>query len=496
MNGSGFTDAEIQIIIRQLFEEDLPPREEERLLEQLERVEDDVLPVLRSMLHSRDPQTVDTAASVLAHWTADDQTAQREIIKPLQRMIEDPEMADRTKVAVASVLAEQGAPIDPETFRAQLKDPHEMMRATLRAALDQADSDMARAAFLESLQEEPLDTQIRLVHDLASLDDPRTARLLAPLLHASKVVIIETVLDAVGGMLEAPAELYVALQNVAVEPPEPAIRERASKLLKRITPADRLIPKASLYGAWITSVDGDGGQMIVAARELRPDYLSMLNVYFNELEGIQDYTLLEGLSSAELGDLLADLTAEGVLVVEADLETCCELLAIARSATLQAGQPLPLSYGVWRDFLAGEDPRDLESPSLELIDVDAHPEWVTQSGQLLEHPAFAYWFFDPDDVPDRFIAAYSSARTEDNRRSIMTQALEASIDKQLQSALRQQLQRQADVLARLGDDEAVGRTLAAAAALAPDLETAPEEHPLLRAMMHRTLSGYRLQVED
>lgn len=495
MSGSGLTDAEIEIIIRQLFEEDLAPKEEERLLSQLERAEDDVLPVLRTMLRSRDPQTVDTAASVLAYWSADERTVQREIVKPLQRMVEDPEVSDRTKVAVAGVLAEQGTPLDPEAFHAHLEDPREMVRATLRSALNQADSDMARSAFLESLQEEPLETRVNLVHDLATLDDPRAARLLAPLLYTADNATVAAVLEVVGDSLEVPAELYTALQHVADEYPDRAIREHASKLLNRLTPAESLA-EAPLHGAWITSVDGDGGQMIVATRQLAQDYLTMLNVYFTDLEGIQDYTVLEGLSTAELENLLLNLENEGILVVEADLEKCRTLLVKARTATLEAGPPPPLSYGVWWDFLAGDDPRDIEAPSLNSVDVQAHPEWLSASDQLLEHPAYAYWFFDPDELPDRFTASYRSAVTDDQRRSAISEAIRTHIDAGLRSAIRDRLWRQADVLARLGDDGVVRRTLAAAAALAPDSDSELTDHPLLRAMMRRTLGGYGLQVED
>lgn len=496
MSGSGLTDAEIEIIIRQLFEEELAPKEEERLLDQLERAEDDVLPVLRTMLRSRDPQTVDTAAAVLADWSADERTVQREIVKPLQRLIEDPDVADRTKVAVAGVLAEQGAPPDPDAFRAQLRDPREMARATLRSALDQADSDMARSAFLESLDAEPLEIRIRLVHDLAVLDDPRAARLLAPLLYTANDAIVEAVLDVLKGTLEAPAEFYAALEGLSEEHPDAGIRARASKLLARLVPAGRLAPALPLHGAWITSVDGDGGQMIVAARQIAPDYLTMLNVYFNDLEGIQDYTVVEGVSEAELDGLLAGLEAEGVLVVEADLETCRALLAEARAATLRAGLPLPLSYGVWRDFLAGDDPRDVEPPALGEIDVHAHPEWQAAGAQLLEHPAYDYWFFDPDEVPDRFVAAYRSKPTEAGRRAPLADAIQAYVDDDLRAALRERLWRQAGVLARLDDTAAVEHTLAAAAALAPDSGVAPAEHPLLQAMMRRTLGGYGLEDED
>ncbi|MBS1253264.1 MAG: hypothetical protein MAG451_02313 [Anaerolineales bacterium] len=487
MSGSGLTDAEIEIIIRQLFEEELTQKEEERLLSQLERAEDDVLPVLRTMLRSRDRQTVDTAASVLAHWSAEERTIHREIVTPLQQMVEDPHVSDRAKVAVAGILAEQGAPPDPDAFRAQLEDPREMVRATLRSALDQADSDMARSAFLESLQEEPLEIRVGLVHDLAALDDARAPRLLAPLLYATNEAIVRAVLGVAGKLLEAPAELRVALEDLADEHPKQAIRERASKLLKRLVPADRLTPQAPLHGAWITSVDGDGGQMIVLTRRLAPGYVTMLNVYFNDLEGIQDYTVVEGVGVAELEDLLSGLEAEGVLIVEADLPTCRSLLADARAATVRAGLPLPLSYGVWRDLLAGDDARDLEVPDLAPVDVHAHPAWLAESDQLLEHPAYAYWFFDPDELPNRFAAAYRSKPTAGGRRAAVEEAIQAHVGDDLRAALRERLWRQADVLARLGDDEAVQRTLAVAAVLAPDAGTALQHHPLLQVMMRRTL---------
>lgn len=489
MSGSGLTDAEIQIIIRQLFEEDLSPKEEERLLGQLERAEDDVLPVLITMLQSADHRTVETAAAILAGWPADERTIQREILRPLRRLIDDPDLHDRNKVAVATVLAEQGAPIDPDTFRAALRDPREMIRATLRAALDQADSDMARAAFLESMQEEPLDVQVGLVHDLKTLEDSRSARLLAPLLYAWNDTLAEAVMNAVGDRVEVPAELYTALEDQTTEYPEQTVRERATTQLERLVPAGRLVATAPLHGAWITSVDGDGGQMILAARQHAPDNLTMLNVYFNDLDGIQDYTVVEGVSPAELDDLLVDLESEGVLVVEADLGTCRELLASARSATLAAGQPLPLSFGVWRDFLAGDDSRGLQPPALAPVDVDARPEWVSESDHLLEHPAFSYWFFDPAELAEHFMKAYQTADTQQTRQTVVGQALDAYVDERIRALLRERLRRQAGVLARLGDDEAVHHALAAAGALAPDSDVQVTHHPLLRGMMRRTLEG-------
>ncbi|MFQ5855390.1 MAG: HEAT repeat domain-containing protein [Anaerolineae bacterium] len=490
MSGSGLTDAEIQIIVRQLFEEELTPKEEERLLSQLERAEDDVLPVLRTMLRSVDPRTVDTAVTCLASWSADERTIEREIVNPLRRLIDDPDLPDRNKVAVASVLADQAAPIDPETFRAALRDPGEMIRATLRAALDQADSDMARAAFLESLGGEPLEAQIGVVQELDALDDPRAARLLAPLLYTSNDAVVRAALSALDDMLEAPAELYAALEDLATESSELAIRERASVLHKQLIPADRRTPAAPLRGAWVTSVDGDGGQMIVAARQVAPQNLIMLNVYFNDLDGIQDYAVLEGISPAELEQLLTDLEAEGVLVVEADLETCRELLADARSATSATGQPLPLSFGVWRDFLAGDDHRGLRTPALISVGGGAHEQWLPESDRLLEHPAFAYWFFDPDELPTRPIEAYQAAGTDQARQTAIDEALEAYINARLCTLVRERLRRQACVVSRLGDDDAVRRTLAAADALTPHSDVMPKEHPLLRAMMHRTLEGH------
>lgn len=511
MSNSGLTDAEIQIIIRQLFEEELTPAEEQRLLDRLEQAEDDVIPVLRTMLRARDPQTVDTAASVLAAWSADERIIERQIVEPLHQMIEDPDLSDRTKVAVASVLAEQGTPLEPDYFVSQLADPHEMTRATLRSALNQADSDMARAAFLESLETESVRTRVGLIEDLAALEHPAVPRLLAPLLYTSDVAAVEAALDATAGMLEAPRELHRALQHVADAYPDPSIRERAAKLMRRLAPSEALSVPRPLRGLWITSVDGDGGQMIVAAREHgasgqaqagpaestepAPDYVTMLNVYFNDVDGIQDYTVLEGVTTAELHDFLGDLDAEGILVVEAELETGRELLEQARAATLVAGQKLPLGFGVWCEFLAGDDPRELERPRLEPVDLRLHPDWLQESGQLLDHPAYEYWFFDPDDLPTGSVRAYEAAETDSEQTVAVRQALDAHVDLTLRPVLRQRLWRQAGVLARRDEHEAVRLTLAGAAGLAPEADVAPADHPLLQRMMHRTLAG-EFEVAD
>lgn len=493
MSSSGLTDAEIQIIIRQLFEEELTPAEEQRLLERLEQAEDDVIPVLRTMLRARDAQTVDTAAAVLAAWSADDRTVERQIVEPLRRMVEDADLSDRAKVAVASVLAEQGRPLDPDYFVSHLKDPREMTRATLRSALGQAGSDMARAAFLESLEAEPTGTRVALIDDLAAMDDPAVPRLLAPLLYSSDAEIVQAALDATAGMLEGPPELERALQYVAAAHPDPSTRERAASLARRTAPSPAPPPQP-LRGLWITSVDGDGGQMIVAAREYGaseppPDYVTMLNLYFNDVDGIQDYALLEGVTAAELDDLLDDLEAAGILVVEATLETGRELLEAARAATLTAGRELPLGFGVWHEFLVGDDPRELEPPQLAAVNLRSHPEWLQESAQLLDHPAYEYWFFDPDDLPSGSVRAYEAAATARDRTAAVRQAVDAHVDPGLRSVLHERLWRQARVLTRRNEPEAVRLTLAAAAGLASEAAIAPADHPLLQAMMRRTLAG-------
>jgi len=161
--------------------------------------------------------------------------------------------------------------------------------------------------------------------------------------------------------------------------------------------------------------------------------------------------------------------------------------------TRKAGHRLPPQYVAWAGFLEGEDRRDVEEIEPQEVDLATQPELLEYCDELLELDEFESWFFNPAEWKGHRKAYRSleQARGKDSDQKwdeAIQQGLEAIMDDAHRRLWRERLRRQAWVLAQLYEDEEVWQwAMAAAAALEDDAGVPLHEHPLLYAMMERTL---------
>ena len=252
-------------------------------------------------------------------------------------------------------------------------------------------------------------------------------------------------------------------------------------------------PELPVHRCLLSTIDGNGTQMVFVTRQRPDDYLKLMNTMFNDHEGIKDCTGVDMMDEDSLEEMLDMMELSGISAVDVKLERCRQVLEEAHQVTLKAGRRLPPQYVAWASFLEGEDRRDVEETESQEVDLTTQPELLEYCDELLELDEFESWFFNPREWKGHR-KAYRSlerARGKDSDQKwdeTIQQGLEAIMDDEHRRLWRERLRRQAWVLAQLYDDEEVWQwAMAAAAALEDDAGVPLHKHPLLYAMMERTL---------
>jgi hypothetical protein len=274
-------------------------------------------------------------------------------------------------------------------------------------------------------------------------------------------------LDALG---LAAADLRLVAEHHADE----GLRRQAAVTWDRLRAAGEKVAAPAgggLHSCHLTAVDGDGGQLAVLACESAtdPEALDVLSVYYTDRDGVQEYATAELLSEDELDDLLAGFMAEGVLPFEVAAGAAAARLHQATALTLASGGAKAVGYAVWPS-LVGPVP-----PVEPRLSGDGGAP-LSETARLLDHPAFALWFFDPDDV------LLASPGPDAAPAAVAARLVDAAAADRLASRLRHQ----AWLLAAAGDDESAALALAAAAGLEPGAGVPPGRHPLLVSMVARS----------
>jgi hypothetical protein len=239
-----------------------------------------------------------------------------------------------------------------------------------------------------------------------------------------------------------------------------------------------------LVHCWLSSIDGDGGQVLVVVRQRLDGDLWMLDLMFNDHQGIKDC-----FSAVTDADELQEMMAAFVPIdfVDVGLARAREEVARAYQVTLNAGRRLPPALLLWQSWLEGEDPRTLDEFDRPSLEPSRRDDLLVECEELLDLDEFESWFFNPDEVVDflpRYRALDRESQTEFGEpayEALLDEAIEAVVDDARRRLLAGRLRRQAWLLAQLYEEAYVPLwALAAADALDEGVLT---EHPLLRGMM-------------
>jgi hypothetical protein len=345
--------------------------------------------------------------------------------------------------------------------------------------------------FLGIIGQGPPEMQAAYVQDfLAPLADRRLLLLLVALLYSEHDEVVLAAIDVVERLKE-PAIISFLRERGQYDPSlqvRHAAENAALRLQARIgdrssQPWSIPTPPPLAY-CLLSTIDGDGGQVLFVAREQPEGGFWLLDVMFNDHQGVKD--CFSGIAEEdELFDMLDAF--DSVDFLDVSLERARAEVTRARQATFEAGRRLPPPLVIWQDWLEGEDSREVEETPLPTLDPSRQAELLEACGELVTLDEFEYWFFNPEEVAD-FVSSYRKLARKNQAEfgepayeELLDEAIEAVVEEKWQRLLPSRLRRQAWLLAQLYEEDEIALwALAAADALERGVLV---EHPLLRWMM-------------
>lgn len=289
---------------------------------------------------------------------------------------------------------------------------------------------------------------------------------------------------------EAKRSLY-RLKMAGVEVEEPTEEETPS-LERELMPRPRQ--------ALVSHIDGAGGRLIWIVMERPLGALSLVALRITDTEGIKecmDVNLGKKRLKQELERIrkLEDLTVVEVPATYGQL-----LVREAYQRNVKAGVEPLLEYRKWQKAMeegeiSGTSPLIYQELSQE--EVRFEPALLLESPDLLSLPEFSSWFFDLDSVATyalELLEARQSriilsdwARKEREAR-IIGKAVEGLFSGDYPFLFKRRLEEMAYILWKTDRREEAKKALAAALALGEDGDQSLREHPLISALILRSLN--------
>ena len=481
---SGLIDRFIKGIIKNT----LNVVEGERIIEQLQYLTDVAVHRAVEILASQNDEER-FAALVLLRELGDSRA-----VAPLRRMLCKPDYSDEEKLVIIQTLDVLGAPIDEATFQRVISDPDALMQGSIEQMLETIQDPGQVEILVETMGESPPEMLESYLRDmLAPLADPRFLLMLTTLLYSEHDIIVTAAIDAIERIKE-PMTIPLLEERAQYDSSRQvrhAAENAALRLQVRVGEPDKeqmpswIVPSTlPLVHCLLCTIDGSGGQVLFVAREHPDGNLLVLDLMFNDHEGIK-----EGFSAIVDDDELEDMTDSfgAAEFVDVSLERARAEVARAYQVTLDAGRRPPPAFIAWRGWLEGNDPRQVDEFPLPSLEPSRQEELLAECENLIELDEFEFWFFNPDEV-ESFIPRYRKLleKSQANRgqapfEKLLDEAIKAVVNDNYQRILPDRLRRQAWLLAQLyeQDDESLW-ALAAAVALEEDVIV---KHPLLREMM-------------
>lgn len=336
---------------------------------------------------------------------------------------------------------------------------------------------------------------------------PRIAVLLHALLHVADLPTQRLTLDALV-RLRAPgaADPIGRLARTTDDARLRADAEAAAQRL-RLQVVDRDRPPEPptmppIERAHLSLVDGAGGQIILVVRRAAEGVLLFGDVFHDEASGIKSAFGSTRADPSLLEEIIGDLEDAGIELVEADLSAVRGALAGALEVNVAHGLGVPPVFELWEPLLHDTYPpprgEPVTAPILDDAPYGVRRDLVRRGGELVAHPFFASWGFDPRLTLAATVVAPppTGARLTDRQYRPMIGQLVGS---EVQARLRQRLRRQAWVLERAGDTTARDLALASAAHLGKADRAELVRQPFLRALVERStraLVGAYLEHPD
>jgi HEAT repeats len=491
------TDAEIEEIIECFINQDLSMAEAEAAFERLSKAQKRVMPRLLEMAASPDPKLYQTATILLA------EIGIEKAAKPLHKLLEDPALEDEHKMSIMHALQALGGIPDGEDPFVYLSNPEAMLRKSKEAILSLIQNPLQLETVLQAILEGDMPGMAtpQALTAMAQSRDRRVLPLFLCLLHAPDDDIVMAAIEALKALGDPTT--IACLEERAAYDPSPAVRQAAQEAAAHLASATAAQPTSifelpvappPLVSCRLSTIDGNGGQVLFIIRQTPDDVYEFLDLMFNDQQGIKDCFGGQAEDVDEVEDMIADGLGEmGIELVDVGIEKARAEIERAYQTTLKAGRRLPPSYMSWKAWLQGEDPEPVEVFPLPEITPREQADLLARCDELIALEEFDSWAFNPEHLQDlerKFERlAHRKNASAATIHKLIGQGIKEIVDDEYRRLLRERLERQAWLLTQIYGEEDIPKLALAAAAGLADGATPPEKHPLLREMLLVSLTN-------
>jgi hypothetical protein len=246
--------------------------------------------------------------------------------------------------------------------------------------------------------------------------------------------------------------------------------------------------------AWSSGIDGTGSRALWIVFEGGFGGAVLCSVIINDTAGILE-TAGGEVSKKRLERELAALRASQKLPwVETDPARAVALVAEALALHPALGTSPPAAFARWQRFFEGETAGDAV-PVPPAPAVEAAPEAVDRSVELLDLPEFAGWFLDPEALQSDAVALLQTRESRlvvsdqikaEREAAIVSAVLERELTPEARRRWARRLEEMALVLGATGRPEPSAWAVAAAASLRDEARDV-RHHPFALALARRGL---------
>jgi len=423
-----------------------------------------------------------------------------EIVQALRQVVLEPGHTDQSRLGAMTILERFLDEEPDDELLASLSNPEGVALSSLEDVLARGEGDPSvLAEFVQGLDRQEPDIVLAVVGALHAIGDRRAVDLLRMMAQDVRDEIAARALQALAG-LRLP-EAANALQ-VLIPVTSPALRALAERSLRKLqfagVPLQPMAPPGPDWRALISPVDGLGRQSVWFVRGSRSaEQVRFLNVLLSDRAGAVEaaghgHVPVVMLPPRREPGYVHDIPSIGglgvLLMLEAsfDLGRRLVLEALARNRETQIPVAGPLRLlSTWLWDVTGADAL-LPKRSLQLDPADQ--ALSASAGRLLEHPAFVTWTIQGEQVLQaaQELSQRPDWRSQSWNLEVWVARLAADLfaEPVVAQVFSRRLEAMSEWLLLAGDEAEARLALAAAQRFAGG---APQDHPLIRAMVRRAL---------
>lgn len=326
------------------------------------------------------------------------------------------------------------------------------------------------------------------------------AWLMRPLLHSRYPTVQKAALaQLVGTDVQASAG---AIRRLARTASDPEVRMEAEAAARR----SQFRVVAGRKGArdnyqefppvdtlWASPIDGAGAQVLLLMRRWMPGFHLVADVLHKDSWGVKEAFGFHHMPEAEGAEMVEEFSEDGVGLVRVDVSLGRGILDAAVEANDATRHRIPPTFEIWEPLFHDAYPppaeERVETPALDDKPFAGRRDLYVRSDELLDHPFFHSWFFNPEDIGPLLSKVPPPTKKTGIGDAQLVPLVGLLVDDRTRHLLRRRLGRQARLLELKGDTEERDLALAAAAALSDDRKDQLGKHPLLRQMVLNSISN-------